>query len=659
MNRRSALRQRGAALLAMAAIIALGASWYLVTRLNAETGLAAATAKTRNAQVLNRAKMALIGYVVAQAGKGGAYPEPNPGSLPCPENLGDFDSTIGNDGKMGSGCASSVKVGRFPWRTIGTDMLVDAYGEPLWYVVSTNWAVPSGGNSVINSNTVGQLTVDGVANDAVALIIAPGPAITVPAATGCASWAQTRPATGTPDWRNYLECENATSPADSTFVTRGPSGSFNDQVIKVTVADLMPGIEAAIAKRIESEIVPALNTVFMPADWGFAGSDPIYPWAAPFANPGPGAGTSNYRGISPTLSGLLPFNRTQCTASASDPRCIPSLITWNGTPSSAYETYGYGYIQSQSCSWASADIWECVGIYHEDSWETWRPIRIEMWAGFNFVSRGLRALDTTKITVDARDDGTSTWLSQAVTQTAVMDNNGRVALTFGAVLPNIDSKGWNTIAEFRIRVDRAVIGDHPLLATTDPDPCPSYGCTAWFARNEWFRVAYYGVAQGFTNSPLPSAPSCGSTCLTVANVTPTGAKHALLILAGRSINGSARPSSTLADYLEFGNRTGNYERQTVTGAVTSVYVDTGAPNAYAVAAPVAVGRPFQFKALNANTGASTLSAAAISPASLVNANGSSLAASQLQAGAVGEVTYDGTQFTLYKRPFNDRIIVVK
>jgi len=234
-----------------------------------------------------------------------------------------------------------------------------------------------------------------------------------------------------------------------------------------------------------------------------------------------------------------------------------------------------------------------------------------------------------------------------------MDNNGRVGLTFGAVMPNIDSMGWGTYADFRIRVDRAVIGDHPLLDPTD-------STTGWFARNEWFRVAYYAVAQGYTNTPLPSAPSCttGSTCLTATNVTPAGAQRALLILAGRSINGNPRPSATLADYLEFGNRTGNYERQTVTGVNANAYADTGAPNAYAVAAPVAVGRPFQFKALNANTGASTLSAAAISPASLVNPGGSGLAASQLQAGAVGEVTYDGTQFTLYKRPFNDRIVVV-
>jgi hypothetical protein len=260
--------------------------------------------------------------------------------------------------------------------------------------------------------------------------------------------------------------------------------------------------------------------------------------------------------------------------------------------------------------------------------------------------------------VDARDDGTTTWSSQSPTYTMTMNNGtvfgrpvGSVTVTFSATLPNIDSMGWNTLAEFRVRIDRSVFTDHALLSTTD-------ATTGWFARNEWFRQTYYVVAAGYTVATLPPSCTTGVNCLTVANVTPAGAQRAILILAGRSINGNARPSSTLADYLEFGNRTGNYERQTVTGAIANVYADTGAPNAYAVAAPVAVGRPFQFKALNANTGASTLSATGISSASLVNTSGTSLAASQLQANAVGEVTYDGTQFTLYKRPFNDRIVVV-
>ena len=37
------------------------------------------------------------------------------------------------------------------------------------------------------------------------------------------------------------------------------------------------------------------------------------------------------------------------------------------------------------------------------------------------------------------------------------------AISFGATLPNIDAMGWGGTAQFRIRVDRGVIGDHALL----------------------------------------------------------------------------------------------------------------------------------------------------------------------------------------------------
>jgi hypothetical protein len=572
MRHRPAKRQKGIALLALLAVIMLAASWFLLRQLNVESGRMAAVKQNRNAEVLNRAKLALIGYIAAQAIKAG---ENNPGALPCPEAAGYFDNPT-QDGQTASSC-TLPKVGRFPWRTIGTEKLVDASGEPLWYVVGPGWAY-SGTNPTINSNSVGQLTVDGAPNSAVALIIAPGPAFSVAATAGCAAWNQVRPTTGTPDWRNYLECENATSPADSAFVTTGPSGSFNDQVLTITVADIMPAIEAAVAKRIEREIVPALNAVYAPSSWGTTAAwgnlalsnpdrtNPIYPFATPFGPTFPDPSASDYKGVLGTYQGLLPFNQTQgCTAGAANPRCLPSLISWNGTPTNATETLGNGYIQAQSCYWVSTDIRECYGQYHEDTWQPWQPVRIQMTASFNNVAMGLRAVDTTKFTVEAKDNITSgPWQSLTPDYSATMDSNGRLTFTFGAVMPNIDTKGWGTYADFRIRIDRAAIGDHALLNTSD-------ATIGWFARNEWYRLAYYAVVQGHTAAALPSAPTCitNSNCLSVANVTPGNAQRAILILTGRSINGTARPSSTLANYLEFGNATGAYERRTVSASVAT------------------------------------------------------------------------------------------
>src|SRR3954465_13631650 len=142
----SGRRQRGAALLALLAMLMLGTSWTLLSRLNAGADGLVAEKRLRNAEVLNQAKQALIGYVAAQAARTG---ENNPGALPCPENPGDFDSAAGRQGRAGINCGllNAQKIGRFPWRTLGTDQLVDADGEPLWYVVSRNWGVDVDGGT--------------------------------------------------------------------------------------------------------------------------------------------------------------------------------------------------------------------------------------------------------------------------------------------------------------------------------------------------------------------------------------------------------------------------------------------------------------------------------------------------------------------------------
>lgn len=652
MRRSGALRQRGVALLALLAVLLLTASWLLIRQLNAESGGIDALRKNRNTEVLLKAKQALIGYVAAQAAKAG---ENRPGALPCPEAPGNFNDPS-NEGTVSYPC-TLPKVGRFPWKTLGLEKLVDASGEPLWYVVSPGWA---GANTVINSNSLGQLTVDGVANDAVALIIAPGPAFSVAASTGCAAFNQQRPDSGTPDWRNYLECENATYPTpDATFVTRGASGSFNDQVIRVTVADIMPGIEAAIAHRIEREILPALQTVYTPAAWGFTGINPVLPFAAPFANPGTGAGTSNYHGASGTYSGLLPFNRMRnCTVSAADPRCTSTVLTYSKA-SSDVQTAGSGSIRTQStCSWQSS-LYVCTGEYLQPSISVTVNIKVANVAG------GLRTLDLTgKVSCKAVDDvgAGNPITSVTCSSTYALQNDGSVIISVATgAMPDIVSSGWGTYANYKISIDESAFGDHALLDTTDPGTCPSYGCTAWFARNEWYRLLYYVVSQGNTAAQLPSERSCtaAGNCLTVANMTPSTSKSVALILAGRSINGSARPSAALADYLEFGNAAGTLESLKVTPAPATAYADSGAANAYSV--PVAsldAGNTFLFKAANANTGTSTLTTPASGARPLLNSDGSNLAASAIQANALIQVVYDGTQFVLLKRPVNDRFAVL-
>ncbi len=563
--------QRGVVLIALLAVIALGASWFLVSKLNAESANMTAAVRARNAAVLNRAKQALIGYIAAQAAKSG---ENRPGAFPCPEAPGNFNDSA-NEGTVAYPCTLPV-VGRFPWRSLGLDKLVDAGGEPLWYAIASGWA---GANTVVNSNCAsysaaglacrgGRLSVDGVpvaSSDVIALLIAPGPAITVSASANCAAWTQTRSTVAPPDWRNYLECQNATSPADNTFVTTGPSGSFNDQIVTITVGELMPALEAAIASRIEREIVPQLKAVYAAPGWGLSGADKLYPYPASFANPD----ISAFLGSSANTAGLLPLSYSEtfpasgiaCTAGASEPRCNPTLVSWSNAAPTLTSSGGIT-VSPTGCSYWGPTSWaECTGTYVGTPLFG-AQITVSGPQGNGAMSlRQIRAGATAFVFWQDLTTFTLTWSTPS--PTVVLNSNGTFTVSVTAtppapVLPLVGVQYW-------IYVPGNATADHPLLDTRTAG-----ASTSWFARNEWHKLAYYAIAPGYAASgAAPRSCATGSSCLSVANVTPAGGQRSILILAGRSINGSARPSTTLGDYLDFGNATGSYEKQPVSTAIAA------------------------------------------------------------------------------------------
>jgi len=79
--------------------------------------------------------------------------------------------------------------------------------------------------------------------------------------------------------------------------------------------------------------------------------------------------------------------------------------------------------------------------------------------------------------------------------------------------------------------------------------------------------------------------------------------------------------------------------------------DTGVANAYIVTfssltTTYAAGLRIQFKATNANTGASTINVNGQGVKNITYANGTSLGPSTILAGAIVDIMYDGTQFLL-------------
>ena len=260
--RRASLQaQRGLALLGLLAVIVMVFAWILTSRLNAANS-SVSTDREHNAKVMSRAKAALIGHMAQRAA---SADENDPGSLPCPEAPANF-GVPAQEGIAAGNCTLPA-VGRLPWRTLGVERLVDAAGEPLWYVVSPGWARPNSTTpTVINADTAGQLTVDGIANDAVALIVAPGPAIAVQTSAGCTAWSQARPATGAPDKRNYVECGNATN----SFVSSASCATFNDQILRVTTADVMPALEATQLTSARGSTPSCRSSLRLRSSWRLA-----------------------------------------------------------------------------------------------------------------------------------------------------------------------------------------------------------------------------------------------------------------------------------------------------------------------------------------------------------------------------------------------------
>lgn len=215
--------QQGAMLLvALFLLMAMAAS----ITLSALNGTQMRLEKERKTQIaLTQAREALIAYAAAH--------KTLPGRLPCPEDTAAIGFPL--EGKEQGSCSNlGTVVGRLPWRTLGVEHLLDGDGEALWYVRS-----PGFNSAPINSDTLGQIQLDGVSNSAVALIISAGTPLA----------GQIRPlptAASPPDPAQYLDLGNVSGPA---YVSTGALGSFNDRVLPLTKVELFRAVETRVARE--------------------------------------------------------------------------------------------------------------------------------------------------------------------------------------------------------------------------------------------------------------------------------------------------------------------------------------------------------------------------------------------------------------------------
>src|SRR5204862_5387390 len=103
MDRMCVVRERGAALLALLAVIVLGSLGYLLAVVTPVNRVA--LEREHNARLLREAKEAVLGWAAANAAD---TSDPNPGKLPCPEALGNFTyPPSSSEGVMQGFCAGS------------------------------------------------------------------------------------------------------------------------------------------------------------------------------------------------------------------------------------------------------------------------------------------------------------------------------------------------------------------------------------------------------------------------------------------------------------------------------------------------------------------------------------------------------------------------
>jgi hypothetical protein len=540
---KSRSRQRGATLMAMLAVLILGGAWWAVSAVSTPINRSAED-RLYNARILQEAKSTLIGYVAHRTAMAA---ENDPGSLPCPEAAGNIGTA--NEGIAAGTCVLPA-IGRLPWRTLGLDKWRDSSGEPLWYVVSPGWAKPAPLiNTVINSNSTGQLTLD-AAGDIVALIIAPGGQLAVQASANCNARVQRR-TTPAPaiDLRDYLECQNANVPVDVAFAGNGPAGSFNDQVLSVTGAEILPAIEAAVAHRFERDVAPQLRTVYSTGSWPAA---PVLPFAAAFANPA----ASTFQGTVGTTTGLLPLSLSEtspssgvaCTVAGQGPRCAPAFVPWTNAALA-----GAG-INSAACVANPAQI-DCT--YYRRCFLICGAgnMAFTLTATASNVGMALRRLNNgaAMTNVNAAPRNSS----------GVLNNNGSATITFNAEASVSAGVGFGgplgdllcgllglleVCKAETLSVPITLLADHPILD-------PTNAALGWFVRNNWHQASFYAVAPDIA----PSGPrACGANCVTVNfRAPPVAPQTGLIVIAGRGLAGQARPPVAPTDWLEDANSDGN------------------------------------------------------------------------------------------------------
>ncbi|MCA3035561.1 MAG: hypothetical protein ING33_10235 [Rhodocyclaceae bacterium] len=664
-------------LLIVMGILGLGAGLLLLA-INTANSERSQRKFVSGSQALAAGKQALIGYAIGSLTGSGA----RPGWLPLPDTLantnynGQSDATSCLNGAATNGMPALSGVdaqvatlrclGRLPWNDLGLAIdgasEQDLLGLVPWYAVSPNLADPNAGSgqcmTVLNPTTAaltattfscpttttpawpwlkvcdntGRILSDRVA----AVLILPGEAIKTTGRTQL----RTNPATGanpngygfpadfldavpTPaGWASIPVAQRCTTfdnaALSGEFIIADLSSIFNDQVVYITVDELMLEVERRVANEIREAIVK------------YKATSNGYPWLATLANPS--AVSTSTLAVPGILSGLIPFAtppsvtsqkfltelswtittivggdsyslpatsspqffcyggtyqcRLRTTADAAIPRTITTAefdalkVSSISTPAASC-SYTYDTsIKTINCDAYSYSQTSTVS-YRVDRRPCSTPYVVGTCAGTRVFINNFSGTQTRNITVTftvSQGSGSpaSVPASSATTANRTVTTTNATALS-GAL--SVTSESWVPAAAGTAPFDDS---SGPFLPwTADSAGTGRIALTiralpelpAWYLTQKWYEHMYAAIS-------VDSTPSSGTSAACTTNCYSAGARtglDAVVISAGPQIGAQNRyaVSPTVSDFLEAPNTTGTTTRTfaDTTAARTSTYAD--------------------------------------------------------------------------------------
>jgi hypothetical protein len=178
----AANRARGAALIILMALLAMGVLYFVTMQLEAVSLYQKEALQGGGRDSLTQAREALLGHATTYRDDPAHITEVF-GYLPCPDTTGDGES----DPPCGN--AGEASVGLFPFKTLGLPDLHDGAGGCLWYAVAGSFKnLPKAAATVMNWDTQGQFRVrdaggntlvapDDAEGGAAAVVFAAGPPV--------------------------------------------------------------------------------------------------------------------------------------------------------------------------------------------------------------------------------------------------------------------------------------------------------------------------------------------------------------------------------------------------------------------------------------------------------------------------------------------------